>query len=264
MRVKVFGPFMALALLCGAAARAEAQATPAPAQAPPAQAAPAPQATEKLPSGEEVFAKYLQAIGGEAALAKFKSRVSRGSVEIAPMGVKGTYEISQKAPDKSAMTMTLTGLGAVRQGYDGAVGWAKDPFTGLRELKGGELAALQRGAFLNPADWRKIYKSMKVTGRAKVGEREAYVVEAAHGGATPDKLYFDTQTGLLSRMDAVVDSPQGRVVSETTIDDYREVDGVKIAHSSRAVLGPSTIILRVEEVKHDAPVEDTVFAKPAA
>jgi hypothetical protein len=90
------------------------------------------------------------------------------------------------------MTANLTGLGTTQQGYDGAVGWAKDPFTGLRELKGGELAVVQRAALLNPAGWRKHYKSMKVTGRSKVGEREAYVVEAAHAGDTPDKLYFDT------------------------------------------------------------------------
>jgi hypothetical protein len=263
MKAKVFG--LSLALLCGAAARAQAQ-TPAqtPAPAPPAQARPAAQADEKLPAAEEVFARYLQAVGGEAALGKFKSRVTRGSIELAPMGVKGTYEVSQKAPDKSVTTMNLTGLGTLQQGYDGGVGWAKDPFTGLRELKGGELAATQRSAFLNPADWRKVYKTMKVTGRTKVGAREAYVVEAAHGGDTPDKLYFDTQSGLLLRMDAVVDSPQGRIVSETTFDDYREVDGVKVSHSSRAVLGAATIILRVEEVKHDAPLEDKIFAKPAA
>lgn len=262
MKVKVFGLSLALALLCGAASRAHAQ-TPAPAQT-PATPAPAAKADEKLPAAEEVFNKYLAALGGEAALGKFKSRTTRGTVELSPMGVKGTYEIVQKAPDKFVTTSNLTGLGTLQQGYDGAVGWSKDPFTGLRELKGGELMNLQRAGLLNPADWRKLYKSMKVTGRAKVGERDAYVVEAAHGGDTPDKFYFDTQTGLLLRLDAVVEGPQGRVVSETTFEDYREVDGVKVSYSSRGNFGSATVILRVEEIKHDAPLEDKIFAKPAA
>jgi zinc protease len=241
MKVKLFG--LALALLCGAAARAQTPAqTPAPA---PTQAAPAAKAEEKLPSGEEVFNKYIAAVGGEAALSKFKSRVTKGSVELAPMGAKGTYETSQKAPDKLLTTMTLTGLGAFQQGYDGGGGWGKDPFNGLRDLKGGELTAVRRVAQLNQSDWRKLYQTMKVTGRAKVGEREVYVVEAAHGGDTPDKLYFDTQTGLLQRIDIVVDSPQGRATQETTFEDYREVDGVRMPHTSRAVVGPATIILRV-------------------
>jgi hypothetical protein len=267
MKAKVFGLSLALAALCGASARAQtAPQAPAPA-APPAaaatQAKPEAKADEKLPAGEVLFDKYLKALGGEAALDKFKSRVMRGSVEIAPMGVKGRFESSQKAPQMSLTVMTLTGLGSFRQGYDGAVGWSNDPFTGLRDLKGGELSAAQRAAFINPGGWRKAYSSMKTTGRSRVGDRDVYVVEGAHDGDTPDKLYFDAQTGLLLRTDAVVDSPQGRVVSETTYDDYREVDGVKVPHSARSVVGPATVVMRVEEVKHDVALDDKSFAKPA-
>ena len=263
MTAKMFGLSLVLAACCGAAARSQAQ-TPTPPAAPAPQARPEAKADEQLPAADEVFDKYLKALGGEAALDKFKSRVTRGSVELAPMGVKGTFETSQKAPNRSVTTLNLTGLGTLQQGFDGAAGWAKDPFTGLRELKGGELAATQRTALLNPAGWRKAYKSMKVTGRSKVGGREAYVVEGAHAGDTPDKLYFDTQTGLLLRLDAVVDGPQGRVVSETSFDDYRETDGVKVARSSRAVVGAATITMKIEEIKHDVALEDKIFVKPAS
>ena len=260
MKVKVFGLSLALAAVCGASARAQtAPQTPAAMQAKPEA-----KADEKLPAAEVLFDKHLKALGGEAALGKFKSRVTRGSIEIAPMGVKGTFETSQKAPQMSLTTMNLTGLGVIQQGYDGAVGWAKDPFTGLRELKGGELSAVQRAAYINPGGWRQAYSSMKTTGRSRVGEREVYVVEGASAGGTPDKLYFDAQTGLLLRMDAVVESPQGRVVSETTFDDYREVDGVKVPYSLRSVLGAATVVTRVEEVKHDVALEDKTFAKPAS
>jgi hypothetical protein len=258
MKVKVFGLALAAALLCGAA---QAQ-TPAPQSVPAPKPTPTPDPT--LPAAAQLLDKYIQALGGAATLDKFKTRVSRGSVEFVPMGVKGSYESSQKAPNLVVVTMNLTGLGVIQQGYDGRVGWGKDPFTGLRELAGGELAAVQRAGFINPGNWRKSYTSMKTTGRSKVGDREVYVVEGAHGGNDPDKLYFDTQTGLLLRMDGVVEGPQGRVNSESTFDDYREVDGVKVPFSARTVLGPVTIITRVEEVKHDAPLDDKIFAKPAA
>jgi hypothetical protein len=266
MKAKVFGLSLALAALCGASARAQtATQTPAPAATPAAaQAKPQAKADEKLPAAEVIFDKYLKALGGEAALDKFKSRVMRGSIEIAPMGVKGTFESSQKAPQMSVTTMNLTGLGTLQQGFDGAVGWSKDPFTGLRELKGGELSAVQRAALINPGGWRKAYNSMKTTGRSKVGDREVYVVEGAHAGDTPDKLYFDAQSGLLLRTDAVVDSPQGRVISETTFDDYRDIDGVKVPYSMRAVIGAATVVTRVEEVKHDVALDDKAFAKPAS
>lgn len=266
MKAKVFGLSLALAALCGASARAQtASQTPAPAAAPAAaQAKPAAKPDEKLPAPEMLYDKYLKALGGGAALDKFKSRVMRGSLEIVPMGVKGTFETTQKVPQMSLTTMNLAGLGVIQQGYDGTVGWSKDPFTGLRELKGGELSMVQRAALINPGNWRQSYTSMKTTGRSKVGEREVYVVEGASATDTPDKLYFDVQTGLLLRTDAVVEGPQGRVVSETTLDDYREVDGVKVAHSIRSVLGAATIVMRVEEVKHDVALDDKSFAKPTS
>jgi hypothetical protein len=270
MKAKVFGLSLALAALCGVPALAQTPAqTPAPAAAPArtpspaAQARPAAKPDEKLPAAEVLFDNYLKALGGEAALDKFKSRVMRGTVEIAPMGVKGTYETSQKAPDRLLTTMTLTGLGTLQQGYDGAVGWSKDPFTGQRELKGGELATVQRSALINPKGWRKSYNSMKTTGRSQVGGREVYVVEGAYAADAPDKLYFDAQTGLLLRMDVVVDSPQGRVVSETTMEDYREVDGVKVPYSVSAVVGAATVVMRVGEIKHDVALDDKMFARPA-
>lgn len=271
MKAKVFGLSLALAALCGVPALAQTPAqTPAPAAAPAqtpapaAQAKPAAKPDESLPDAQGLFDKYTKALGGEASLDKFKSRVIRGSVEIVPMGVKGTYETTQKAPNLLLTTMTLTGLGTLQQGYDGSVGWSKDPFTGLRELKGGELANVQRAAFINPRGWRKSYASLKTTGRSKVGDREVYVVEGAYGADTPDKLYFDAQTGLLVRMDVVIDSPQGRIVSETTMEDYRDVDGVKVPHSVNAVVGAATVVTRVTEVKHDAALENNIFTKPAS
>lgn len=272
MKAKVFGLSLALAALCGVPGHAQtATRTPAPAAASPAQtpapaaqAKPAARPDESLPAAEALFDKYLKALGSEATLDKFKSRVMRGTVEIVPMGVKGTYETTQKAPNMLLTTMTLAGLGTLQQGYDGAVGWSKDPFTGLRELKGGELANVQRAAFINPRGWRKSYTSLKTTGRAKVGEREVYVVEGAYATDTPDKLYFDAQTGLLLRMDVVIDSPQGRIVSESVMDDYRDVDGVKVPHSLSVGVGAATVITRVTEVKHDTTPEDKIFTKPSS
>ena len=70
MKVKVFGLSLALALLGATAARA--QAPMAPAAAPPVKGEPPKaKADEKLPAAEEVFNKYLQALGGETALGKF-------------------------------------------------------------------------------------------------------------------------------------------------------------------------------------------------
>jgi len=268
MKLRIHGLALA-ALLLGAPAPAPAQqpAPAAPAQPPtqaPAQQPPAPKADDKLPAAEEVMASYFKAVGGAEVLTKYKSRVSKGSIELAPMNGRGTVEIWQKAPDKMLMVMKLTGLGEFRQGYDGQTGWANDPFQGLRELKGMELAARRRSAIFNPAERNALYKKMAVTGRGKVGEREVFVVEATPAEGEPDKMYFDTQSGLLLRVDTVTEGPEGRVIAESYLEDYRPVDGMMAPHTVRQVAGAITIIQRLESVKHDEALDDSMFKKPAA
>jgi zinc protease len=268
MKLRIHGLALATLLLCGmGSARAQQQPSasgPAPTRTPPAAVkADAAKTDAGLPSAEEVLASYTKALGGAAALARHKSRVAKGTIELAPMSARGTLITSQKAPNKLLVVMNLTGLGEFRQGYDGQLGWANDPFQGLRELKGSELAATRRGAVFNPAERNALYKKMAVTGRSKVGDREVYVIEATPAEGEPDKMYFDTKTGLMLRMDTVTDGPQGRVIAESYMEDYREVGGILAPHTVRQVVGPIIIIQRLESVEHDAPLDDAIFRKPS-
>ena len=198
-------------------------------------------------------------------MSKFTSRVSTGTVELAPMGARGQITITQKAPNKMLTTMTLTGLGEFQTGFDGKTGWSKDTINGLRELTAGELTATRRGAQFNQTDMSKLYSTTTVTGRDKVGDREVYVVEAVptEGGA-PVKMYFDAQNGLMLRIDSVTESPQGKISIQSYMEDYRAVDGINSPMTLRQVIGPTTIIMRFTEIKHDVAVNDTLFVKPAA
>ncbi len=230
--------------------------------------APATQQTRrdaKLPSAKKIFDNFTKATGGRRAMSKFTSRVSTGTVELAPMGARGSITITQKAPNKMLTAMTLAGLGEFQSGFDGKTAWSKDSINGLRELTAGELATTRRGAQFNQTDMSKLYSSTRVTGRDKVGDREVYVIEAvpAEGGA-PVKMYFDAQNGLMLRMDSVTESPQGKISVQSYLEDYRAVDGVKMPFTFRQVIGPTTIIMRFTEIKHGVAVNDTLFVKPAA
>ena len=100
--------------------------------------------------------------------------------------------IHEKAPDK-ILTIIIVSGSAFRQAFDGTVGWAEDPADGLREQTGAELAEAKRQAdFYSPLDVREHYSKLTFTGKEKVDEHDAYVVEAAlPEGGQPDKLYFD-------------------------------------------------------------------------
>src|SRR5579871_2809901 len=77
----------------------------------------------------EVMDKYIAATGGRAAYAKIKSTVVKGTLEVAPQGLKGTFSASAKAPNLLVVTQNIDGIGEIRQGYDGKTGWSQDPLT---------------------------------------------------------------------------------------------------------------------------------------
>lgn len=234
-----------------------------PADNKPATTATRPQ-DKKLPKADKLFENYVKALGGNKALTRYTSRVSKGTVLIVQQNVTGTVEVMQKAPDKALTVMTLTGFGEIRTGFDGVNAWVKDPLTGLRDMKGNELAAQQRAANFSQGNLRKSYTRVTTTGTMRVGERETYVVEAVlPNSQTPDKLYFDVQSGLLLRSDTLTESPQGKFQIETYYEDYRTIDGVKIPFTLRQSLGAITFLTTLTEIRHNVAVDESVFRKPA-
>jgi zinc protease len=247
-------------LVSGVSARGQAAATPLakPATA-PAQAAAA------TPTADQVLAHYVDAIGGRAAWMKLHSRVSKGTIEIPAMNnLRGSVEIHEKAPN-SLLAVIILGGATFEQGFDGTTAWSQDPQNGLRVLTGAELDDAKREAdFYHPLDLRKIYTKMTVTGTEKVGERDAYVVEATPAQGDPDKMYFDTQNWLLVRSVNSRHTPDGVAVFQAEVGDYKDVDGVKLPFSVHQTSAESSFTITFTEIHHNLELADGQFAKPAA
>ncbi len=239
-----------------------AMAASVPAGAQAAQAA-APKPAPALPTVDQVLDKYVQALGGKASIEKLTSRVSKGTFE-AP-GIEGSVEIYAKAPNKTASVVDVAGFGQVRQAFDGSAGWVDNPQVGLREMSGQELSITKRAAeFYQVTKLRELYPKMTLKGTQKLGTREAYLVEADPGDGSLRRMYFDTQTGLLARSEIERDTPQGRATFDSELEDYKEVDGVKVPFTVRQSTPTLSFAIKLTEVRHNVPIDDARFAKPAA
>ncbi|MEO6588126.1 MAG: hypothetical protein ABIP06_02250 [Pyrinomonadaceae bacterium] len=231
-------------------------------EAKPVMEKPAPPA--KLPTAKAVIDKYVEAIGGRKASEKFKTRLVKMNVEISPMGIKGTGEAYLAAPGKSYSKVNLSGIGELIEAYDGTTAWSVNPIQGNRDKTGIELAQAKLSSdFYRDINLDKLYPKMEVRGIEKVGDSETYVVAATpDGGLETETFYFDTKTGLLLRADATLVTPEGKMATKVFYEDYRDIDGIKMAFKTRSILPQFEIISTFTEIKNGVEVDDKMFSKP--
>jgi zinc protease len=230
---------------------------------------PQAQTPAALPAVGEILDKYLQAVGGKAALEKVTTRVMKGSFELPATGdtgsiVPGTIEVYMKAPNKRMAATNIPGTGSDRRGFNGKAGWYVDPDEGPQDLSGPDLEAMKGEAeFYREIKLQELSPKMTVEGTTKVGNRQAYVVSAKLTDGS-EKLYFDAQTGLLLRDDLPVEIPdEGRTTQQTFFEDYKDVDGVKLPFTIRRLRTDGDSIIKFSEIKNNVPVDDGKFEKPA-
>ncbi|MCX7992211.1 MAG: hypothetical protein N2651_00945 [Fimbriimonadales bacterium] len=213
-------------------------------------------------TAQQVLERMAQAMG-VAQAAKIRTIQLTGAMQSPAQGLQGRYEVFYKAPDKVLVKTTIQGLGEVLQAYDGKVGWAKDPMMGLRELKGAELEQIRQSAESGVQnDIRKVIRNPKLTGQEKVGNHTAHVITAQSRSGSPIKVYIDTQRYLLLRMDMQAPTPQGSINVATFFEDYRKVDGVMYAFTTRQSASGVEAVTKVERVRHNTPIDDAIFRKP--
>jgi hypothetical protein len=229
-----------------------------------------------LPAPEQLLAKYVGALGGEAALRKFTARKVTATTEVAA-DVRGVgpavHALTQqyfRAPNQWVVTSQTAG-GTTTTGFDGTVAWRQDAKGVVTETTGAApappLTRVKRGAdFYEPLNLRQGYTRMVTRGVVQVRDRDAYLVVGVPEGDLPEQLYFDKETGLLVRKGTATATAFGDYAVQSDYDDYREVDGVKIPYVVRTIgVSPAdSATTYVERVEHNAAVDPGRFAKPAS
>ncbi|MFN0084620.1 MAG: hypothetical protein ACKVX9_04465 [Blastocatellia bacterium] len=217
-----------------------------------------------MPTVDEILERNVKAIGGEEALRKVSTRVSKGSFDLEAMNMTGSFELTAKAPNKTASTIDLPGFGKMSNVFDGAKAYAIDPMSGLREPSGVELETLRRGAdFYAALNYKKNYGKIELKGIEKVGSSEAYVLLATPAQGEPDKLFFDTKSYLLVKNESERESPQGKMPAEVFFENFKAVDGITIAHTMRTITPAFAVVIKLSEIKHNVEVDEAKFAKPS-
>jgi outer membrane lipoprotein-sorting protein len=213
------------------------------------------------PTGDQLLDKYVQAVGGAAAIDKVTSRVMKGSIDVG--GKSLPIDIYSKDPDKR-ISFTHMPEGDSVTAFNGHEGWLGAPGRPIREMHGPDLDGAAIDADLHLATHLKgMFTGTRLRGTEKVGDQEVYVLAGEREGKTPIILYFDKQSGLLVRLVRYGDTALGLLPTQIDYADYRDAGGVKAPYRWTLARPGGRFTIQVSDMKQNVTVDDAKFVKPA-
>ncbi|PWU08901.1 MAG: hypothetical protein C5B51_06935, partial [Terriglobia bacterium] len=221
------------------------------------------------PSATQVLDRYITALGGAQRLSQLTSFIATGSsLGYEGLGGGGVFQIIAKAPDQRTVQIEFKDhpeRGDSVRVYNGKNGWVKSPrsLLGQYELTGSELSGLRVDALLSfPGSIKQTLTNVRVGNPDDINGKEMQVVQGTGPGGILVTLYFDKQTGLLSRMVRYSRSPVGRIPTQSDYSDYRDVGGIKFPFQYTYAWLDGKDSFKLTDVKTNVPIDASKFTQP--
>lgn len=220
---------------------------------------------QRSPSPDEVFDKYLDAVGGAARAAALTSFTATGTSRgYGPDGEARPLEIFARAPDQRT-TIVQTPSGDSVSTYDGRSGWIAAPYrpVPVLALAGADLDGLRVDTELAfPARVKVVAGQWRVGRPVSVDGHDAYAVQGTGAGGATVTLFFDMESGLLVRQVRYVDSPVGRIPTQIDYADYRDVDGVRLPFRWTVTWLDGRDSIELQEIRANVAIDAARFSRP--
>jgi predicted Zn-dependent peptidase len=209
-----------------------------------------------IPAGvtvETVMNQYVNAMGGTDKLSKIKTVVQKGFLDVGMAKLDMTTEIIANQALK--VTMSMNGNPMMVQTWDG---------TNLKMSQMGQnieadAAAIQQAKIqcdlmaethLSQYGIISVLKGIEV-----MNGKDVYVVENTDSFGTISTDYFDVASGLKLKTISVQKQGEKTETSETTILEYKEVEGIKFPARIKTSAGGQNMEVVINEVTLNAKLK---------
>ena len=217
------------------------------------------------PSVDQIFDKYVKALGGAERLNRVTSFIAKGtSVGYGPEGAPRPVEIFAKAPVQRT-TVIHTQNGDSVTTFDGQNGWSAVPLKPLPviQLTGTALEGTKLEAELSfPARIKQTLSKWRVGFPTTINDRDVQVVQGTGAGGLLATLYFDSESGLLVRLIRYSESVVGRTPTQIDYSDYRDVAGVKMPFKWTVSWLDGKENFELTEIQTNVAIDPQKFVKP--
>ncbi|MFC4476521.1 insulinase family protein [Flavobacterium chungangensis] len=173
-------------------------------------------------SAKTVFENYINAIGGEKAVAAVKTLYMNGTTTVPQAPNPLTFISKLDSKGKMMVSLSMGTMNLMKQVVNEKGAYVEQ--QGQRKnLEGEDLAEMKANAA--PFEELQLVKrtDLKVEGIEPINGNDAYVIK---DGKT--KYYYDVKSGLKTAESKVRDQGGKSVEQITNFNDYKEVKGVKV------------------------------------
>jgi hypothetical protein len=221
-------------------------------------------ATYGVPTIDQIFDRYLSALGGAGRLVELTSYKATGTSTSYGEDAKEPMDLYAKAPRQMA-TVVHEHEGDMVRNTDGDQAWIMLPLTaiGAYPLTGTGLEGAKLDAQIAfPAGIRSFFSRWTVAGPTTINGRDAWTVQGSTSGGLVATFYFEKQTGLLSRMIRYANTVNGRVPTQIDFADYHPVAGVMLPFRWDFGWLGGREVYEVSEYQPNVQIDPHVFVKP--
>lgn len=221
-----------------------------------------------IESADELIARHIEAIGGRDAWMAVKVVTAHGVYEEGE--TRERHRLDRMRPDRIRITTrydAATGEFGYAEGYDGAA-WEYRARVPIR-VTGMPARALRRAAAFDPGflDYAAKGNQVELAGRTRLLDRDVYQLRITGVDGGVSDVYFDV--GSLMHVMSRAVAPhhgEGRAIEIVSInDDFREVDGVALAHrhvERELPSGAQLSTLTWERMEVNGELPDDWFSPP--
>ncbi len=228
----------------------------------------AAQAAAQQNPARALLDRVIAAMGGQSALRAVKTVVAHQTVSTpTPQGPMETQTTSYiQYPDKFRVD-AMTPVGTLASGFDGRVAWARDPggvHDAPPEMTAQARDNLKRDVIRLLLDAEDNVLSVRLLQDVRGADgRPQRVLELTGSDGNPVVLDVDADTLRVSK-ESFAAGTGGQALVEETYSDYRAVNGVQVPFAAERRAGPLSIKRRVTDLQINAPVDPSLFARPAS
>ncbi len=199
---------------------------------------------------DSVIESYLEALGGRTKLKGIRDMTQE--MTASTMGMQIQIKNYQKAPHYIMQKTQMGGMTLSQQLFDGEKAVVVSQMGRQEFTEGPEFEQMKMQSVMNIETAYKDYGIEKeLLGIEVIDGQPAYKVEVTYPSGNPAFDFYCLESGLK------IQTLTGQ--GSTKYSDYKEVDGIMVAHHMIQEAGPQTLEIKIDQIRFNTGLEDGFF-----